>query len=74
MDYINKIFSLFDKSENGIVDWEEIALGCSFLCSGALGDKVKILFEFFDIDGDGLISQYELTWYFEAVFTISLQK
>ena len=43
-DAINKIFALFDKSMNGIVDLEEIALGCSFLCKGSIGDKSKILF------------------------------
>ena len=72
-DSINKVFSLFDKTMTGIVALEDIALGCSCLCKGSIGDKIKILFQIMDIDMDGKISYEELSTYFEVVFTICLQ-
>lgn len=50
--------------KNGIVDIDEIALVCTFLCKGTIGDKLKVLYEYFDIDLDDKISFEELTKYF----------
>lgn len=78
-DTINKIFSIFNWNMDGIVgkliliiftDAQTIALGCTFLCSGSIGDRVKVLFKFFNQEDSELISYSDLQTYFHSWFVI----
>jgi Ca2+-binding EF-hand superfamily protein len=68
-DTVNKLFSVLDKNVDGIVDMDEI-IGISFLCSGSVGDRVKWLFEFFELDENGWLGYEELQKYFYSWFII----
>jgi len=72
-DVIMKIFNLFDMNKNGIVNIDEVALACSVLCKGSVGDKAKILFDYYDLNGDKLISFTELVNYFKCFFQLSIK-
>ena len=37
------------------------------------GDKIKILFEYYDRNGDGMISYHELFVYLKTLFTIGIK-
>jgi len=68
-DTINKLFSILDKNLDGIVDMDEI-IGLSLLCSGSVGDRVKVLFSFFDSNEDANLSYEELNKFFHSCFTM----
>ena len=71
-DTVNKIFRIFDRNQNGIVEIDEISVGCSLLCSGSIGDRVKVLFNL-ENDSDDTISYDELYRYFYSIFTINFE-
>lgn len=49
---------------------DEIAIGCSYLCSGSIGDRIKVLFKIYDLNDNNMISYEELYKYFHSTFTI----
>jgi Ca2+-binding EF-hand superfamily protein len=51
-----KLFSIFDRDGNGVVDRGELAVGISILCPGSQEDKIKAAFDLYDENGDGVIS------------------
>ena len=65
-----KLFDLFDADKNGVVDFSELASGLSVLCGGSRDAKVRAVFDLFDFNGDGFISQEKMTKYLTSVFTV----
>mmetsp|Transcript_19481 Transcript_19481/g.74760 ORF Transcript_19481/g.74760 Transcript_19481/m.74760 type:complete len:290 (-) Transcript_19481:79-948(-) len=55
-----RLFDLFDKNEDGVVDVKEFIAGFSVLCKGTDEDKLDLTFQVFDKDGSGYITQEEL--------------
>ncbi|NXO26962.1 EFCB1 protein, partial [Cisticola juncidis] len=57
---LDRVFSIFDKSNNGyitVVDWVE---GLAVLLRGTLEEKMKYCFAVYDLNGDGYISREEM--------------
>uniref|UniRef100_A0AAV1THU3 EF-hand domain-containing protein n=1 Tax=Peronospora matthiolae TaxID=2874970 RepID=A0AAV1THU3_9STRA len=72
-EIVNSLFSLFDHSKNGAVDFGEVASGLSVLCGGTNDQKVEAAFSLFDYNGDGFISLEEMTRYLTSVFRVLFQ-
>eukprot|EP00808_Paulinella_micropora_P011159 g2286.t1 len=70
----NKVFDVFDKDGNGIVDHSEFVAGLSLLCHASSEDKIRAAFNLFDLDGDGYVTHEEMLRYmvsfFEVCFTL----
>lgn len=66
-DSIATIFRIFDYNQTGIVEVGDIAIGCSLLCKGSIGDRIKILFEFEEITFETLEK------YFFCIFSICFE-
>ena len=55
------MIDVFDKNKDGKISFTEFVSGLSSLHSdGPLEDKVKFVFNIYDMDGDGFISNGEL--------------
>ncbi|KAG7395517.1 hypothetical protein PHYBOEH_003657 [Phytophthora boehmeriae] len=67
---VDRIFELFDKDNNGVVDFNELASGLSVLCGGSQTDKVRAAFNLYDVNHDGYISLGEMRLYLTSVFKV----
>lgn len=67
-----KLFDLFDRDGNGLVDAREFQTGLSVLgsTSGVENKAVREAFEAYDIDGNGVISIDEMITYLTSVFAV----
>lgn len=56
-----RFVQLFDRDKNGMVDFEEFLSGLSvFGRKGKLQDKLHFIFQLYDMNGDGFISNGDL--------------
>ena len=43
--YADRLFTLLDINEDGVVDFKEFISGFALLCSGSIDDKIRGIFE-----------------------------
>jgi len=72
LDTQMKVFGLFDKDNNDIVDMMELVCGISLLCQGTEEEKIAAVFNVFDENGDGFISMDEMFKFLTSVFRVVL--
>jgi Ca2+-binding EF-hand superfamily protein len=56
-----RLFATFDSKHTGNIDYEEFICGLAICCRGTLEQKIKLIFQMYDLAGDGSISRPELT-------------
>jgi Ca2+-binding EF-hand superfamily protein len=69
-DVLHHVWDLFDGDGSGHVDFSDLAAGLSILCGDGEAEKVAAAFQLFDTDGDGFITQQEMTAYLTSVYRI----
>lgn len=67
---LNRLFNIFDKDGNGVVDAAEFMSGLSVLASGDRDDKIRAAFDLYDTNRDGFISLNEMARYLTSVFSV----
>jgi len=70
---VNRMFTLFDRDGNGVIDYAELASGLTVFCSGTADSKVQAAFSLYDYNGDGYISLPEMQRYLRSVFSVMYQ-
>ncbi len=55
-----------------MVDSIELICGMSLLCQGTEDEKIKAVFDVFDVDGDGFISMDEMFKFLTSIFKVVL--
>eukprot|EP00949_MAST-11_sp_MAST-11-sp1_P003073 g3073.t1 len=55
-----RLFYVFDKKSTGVIDYEEFVCGLALLSHGNRADKLQMLFDIYDMTGDGSIHKFEL--------------
>jgi len=66
----NRIFDVFDRDGNGLVDHSEFVAGLSLLCRASSDDKIRAAFNLFDLDGDGWVTYEEMLRYMISFFEV----
>ncbi|KAG6622003.1 uncharacterized protein IUM83_07411 [Phytophthora cinnamomi] len=70
-EVLDRLFTAFDTEQKGIVDFNELISGMSILCGASTRDeKVLAAFKVYDTNGDGVISEDEMTHYLGSVFKL----
>lgn len=57
---LGRLFSVFDRDDSGGVSFAELATGLGLLASVDLHKRVGLVFEIYDTDGDGKLSQEDI--------------
>ena len=46
-----RMFTLFDVDESGVLDYEEFVVGLAFFCRGTQRERLRIMFNMYDLAG-----------------------
>ncbi|XP_035726597.1 neurocalcin-delta B-like [Vespa mandarinia] len=65
--YAQMVFNNFDKDKDGIVTFGDLLLGIATIVKGTTDEKLRWIFQFYDLNGDGWISKHEMI---TAIFAI----
>ncbi|XP_065653308.1 calsenilin-like [Hydra vulgaris] len=58
--YADRLFTSFDRSNRGKLNFEDFVIGLSKCLHGTCADKLRWAFKLYDLDGNGLIGRNEL--------------
>ena len=70
---LDRYYSKFDADNNGNIDFTEFVHGVCLLTKGDVDDKLKFIFECYDLDGNGTISKDELRHWIKSIFGSGLK-
>eukprot|EP00931_Biecheleriopsis_adriatica_P122454 TRINITY_DN97440_c0_g1_i1.p1 TRINITY_DN97440_c0_g1~~TRINITY_DN97440_c0_g1_i1.p1 ORF type:complete len:356 (-),score=61.99 TRINITY_DN97440_c0_g1_i1:77-1093(-) len=71
-DLRERLFNMFDRDGNGVVDLMELVCGVALLCGGSEDEKIEAVFQAFDENNDGFISMNEMFTFMTSVFRVGL--
>lgn len=52
-------FRLFDRDLSGLIEFREFCCGLSIICLSSTNEKIRFIFDMFDIDRDGYLNKQE---------------
>ena len=55
-----RLFKVFDRKQTGVIDFEEFVCGLSACLKGTLEEKMRFIFQVYDLTGDNAVSREEL--------------
>ena len=56
----DRLFRVFDKKENDVLEYIEFKTGMNTLFCGTYEKTLRFIFDFYDFDGDGIISKEDI--------------
>ncbi|XP_051855964.1 lysophosphatidylcholine acyltransferase 2-like [Antechinus flavipes] len=66
-DTLKQLFGLFDRNQDGTIDFREYVIGLSVLCNPANTEElIRMAFKLFDLDEDGYITELEFASILQA--------
>jgi len=68
--YSHYVFSAMDQQENGVITFEDFAIGLSILVKGTQEDKIRWTFNLYDLNGDGVITKDEMEDIIASVYEL----
>ena len=69
-DYAHYVFTTIDQNCDGIVNFEDFLLGLSILARGSIEEKLRWIFNLYDINRDGKITKDELEQIVASVYDL----
>ena len=68
--FCKHVFRTFDTDNNNYIDFLEFLLAVNITSSGNPEEKLKWTFKLYDVDGNGTISQHEMTKVVQSIYDI----
>lgn len=69
-NYAHFVFSTMDSNSSGIINFEDFLMGLSILSRGTMDEKLRWIFNLYDLNGDGKVTKEELTLVVSSVFDL----
>eukprot|EP00053_Salpingoeca_punica_P000652 m.29700 g.29700 ORF g.29700 m.29700 type:complete len:411 (-) comp10467_c0_seq1:223-1455(-) len=69
----DRIFKFFDRDDDNIINFHDLASGLSVLCKGRQETKIMYAFKGYDVSNSGFITRDELRRMFKAYFLLSTE-
>jgi Ca2+-binding EF-hand superfamily protein len=69
-NYAHYVFTTIDQNCDGIVNFEDFLLGLSILSRGSVDEKLRWIFNLYDINRDGKITKDELEQIVTSVYDL----
>lgn len=69
-NYAHFVFSTMDSNSSGIINFEDYLMGLSILSRGTMDEKLRWIFNLYDLNGDGKVTREELTLVVSSVFDL----
>lgn len=66
---VEQNFSMFDRERSGVIDFRSFVVALSVLQRGTTDEKLRLLFDAFDIDGSGTLDRDEVYAIYKASLT-----
>lgn len=57
---LDRLFTLWDRTGDGVINFKEFIVGTSILCRGSLQEKLEFSFDLYDVDGQKKITKPEM--------------
>lgn len=70
-ELLDRLFTMFDTSGDNQIDLRDFTVGISPLITGTVKEKIEFVFQMFDMDKTGTISQSEMKRAFTAVNSVA---
>ena len=64
----DRLFNIFDKDNNGTIDYDEFISTIEEITTGTKNEKIRFAFNLHDLDGSGFIDKNELTFLISQSF------
>ena len=65
------VFRTFDTDHNGVLDFREFLLAINIMSGGSREEKLKWAFKVFDVAGNNVIHQDEMTKIIDSIYALS---
>lgn len=69
-NYAHFVFSTMDSNSTGIINFEDFLMGLSILSRGTMDEKLRWIFNLYDLNGDGKITREELSLVVSSVYDL----
>lgn len=69
-NYAHYVFCTIDQNASGIVSFEDFLLGLSILSRGSMDEKLRWIFNLYDLNHDGQVTQDELYLVVSSIFQL----
>ena len=66
--FCDHVFRAFDTDKNGYIDFKEFLLALDICSNGTVEEKLKWAYKLYDVDGDGVINQEEMTKIVQSIY------
>ena len=66
--FCDNVFRTFDTDKKGFIDFKDFLLAIDVTAAGTPEEKLKWAFRMYDVDGDGVINQEEMTTVVQEIY------
>lgn len=69
-NYAHYVFSTIDQNSSGIINFEDFLIGLSILSRGTVDEKLRWIFNLYDINRDGKVTKDELVLIVSSIYEL----